>query len=317
MAGFISVGAKRQDWTIYYPLAVKCCIEDFGRGLWLLLWAVIMAEIWAMTHQPCLGWGGQKVPSCVFIYHLFPPETSIRKHTNGCNQSTAAIDRSTGCAHWLQADYLIKLQIYSHNESVLNRCVHILGLALYSSIKHTHTQTHLRAHTFPSCFRCCTLKWALFWRTRRHCVSVGGAHTEATGQQNRNMFAFPLRIHTEGRSSVSTFFKGLVVSFNTTPLLPLDLCVSVCVCLCWRTTPLAVLYSIVRHFLWTSAGMQGWPVWKYGRFHESHYRRWKSKMATKFLGDCLQTTPEQTKILLLIIIKLFCAKKSSLEESET
>lgn len=81
-----------------------------------------------------------------------------------------------------------------------------------------------------------------------------------------NMFAF--QIHTVKQDSLH-LFKTLLMSFNTTswlPLLPPRVCV--CVCLWWWTTPLAILSSIVPHFLWTSKGMRGWPFENYGGFQK-------------------------------------------------
>lgn len=117
-------------------------------------------------------------------------------------------------------------------------------------------------HTFLSCLRCCVFLNGSLKKTCRHCVSVGGTHREATGQQSGTCLHFRSTLWS---STVSTFLK--LWSCHLTP--PHDFLCSLPVCLCWWTTPLAILSSIVPHFLWTSKGMQGWPFENYGRFQKS------------------------------------------------
>lgn len=83
-------------------------------------------------------------------------------------------------------------------------------------------------HTFLSCLRCRVFLNMSFKKKRqvcRHCVSVGGSHGEATGQQSGTCLHF--MIHTVKQRSLH-LFKTLLMSFNTASRLPL---LPPCVCL--------------------------------------------------------------------------------------
>lgn len=69
-------------------------------------------------------------------------------------------------------------------------------------------------------------------------------------------------------------------------------------CVCWPTTPLAVLSSIVTHFLWTSRGMRGWPFENYGCFRSAITGDERPELGHHKNSYCLRLrlhTPPQTK----------------------
>ena len=124
-------------------------------------------------------------------------------------------------ASWPQAGHVIRLQNLQIqwvciDQTCLHSCLRLSSAPLIRLMRaHAHT------HTFLSCLRCRVfLNMSLKKKNQvcRHCVSVGGSHGEATGQQSGTCLHF--KIHSGKRRSLH-LFKTLLMSFNTASWLPL------------------------------------------------------------------------------------------------
>lgn len=142
-------------------------------------------------------------------------------------------------------------------------------------------------HTFLSCLRCRVFLNMSFKKKDKYADTVS-LWAALTGRRLVSKVEHVcISWSTLWSSAVSTFLKRC--SCHLTP--PHDFLCSLPVCVCWPTTPLAILSSIVTHFLWTSRGMRGWPFWELRTLSVCHYRRWTSQTGPpqQFLLSLAQT----------------------------
>lgn len=169
--------------------------------------------------------------------------------------------------------------------------------ALFTPFNYTHAHTH--THTFLSCLRCRVFLNMSFKKKKKNkyadTVSLWAAL--AGRRLVSKVEHVCISRSTLWSSAASTFLKRC--SCHLTP--PHDfLCPPPCVCVCWPTTPLAILSSIVTHFLWTSRGMRGWPFENYGRFRSAITGDEHPKLARRKNSYCLRSrlcSPPQTEQL--------------------